>query len=175
MSLPAGNSEPALNPMGRLAEPGAFSQFHACGSSRRGPAFQKMSEHTFHLIGGVDDETASVTCEPRDGQCHLTLHYRGRALEASATDYFEAFCQVRSRLEKENLIPFCYGASLNVFPSGMCRDMSAGMQAYRLTIGRHTSPKQDLVDIFEAGPDVIPATVARQKEYFKEWLGSKKA
>ena len=134
-----------------------------------------MSEHTIHLIGGEDDETASATCAPRDGQCHLTFRYRGRALEESATDYFEALCRIRGRLEEEKLIPFCYGASLNVYPSGMCRDMSAGMKAYRLTIGKHASPKSDLVGIFEEGPDVIPATVARQKEFFDEWLKSPKA
>src|SRR5690349_16451849 len=79
-----------------------------------------MSEHIFHLIGGGDDETATVVAEPRNGLCHLTLRYRGREIEASARDYFEAFCQVREHLEAERLIPFCYGASLHVFPSGMC-------------------------------------------------------
>ncbi len=134
-----------------------------------------MSDHTIHLIGGESDETASATCGPRDGQCHLTFRYRGLALEESATDYFEALCRIRSRLEEEKLIPFCYGASLNVYPSGMSRDMSAGMKAYRLTIGKHASPKSDLVGIFEVGPDVVPATVTRQKEFFEEWLKSPKA
>jgi hypothetical protein len=127
-----------------------------------------MSEHTIHLIGGTDDEAAIVACSAEAGQCRVSFRYRGRVLEESASDYFEAFCRVR-------LIPFCYGASLNVFPSGMCRDMSAGMKAYRMTIGKQVDPKKDLVSIFEEGPDIIPATVTRQREHFDDWLKSKKA
>ena len=134
-----------------------------------------MSEHTIHLIGGADDETATVTCSPEAGHCRVSFRCRGRVFEESASDYFDAFCRVRERLEEERLIPFCYGASLNVFPSGMCRDMSAGMKAYRMTIGKQVDPKNDLVSIFAEGPDVIPATVTRQKEHFDDWLKSKKA
>ena len=130
-----------------------------------------MSEHTFHLIGGADDETATVVAEPLNGLCRVTLRYRGREIAASAQDYFEAFCRLREQLEAESLIPFCYGASLRVFPSGMCRDMSAGMTAYRLTRGQKPQ-RTDLVRIFDEGADVIPATVARQKEFFDDWLKS---
>jgi hypothetical protein len=128
-----------------------------------------MSEHKFHLIGGGNDETATVVAEPRNGLCHVTLRYRGREVEASAQDYFDAFCRLREHLEKESLIPFCYGASLNVFPSGMCRDMSGGMTAYRLSRGRKPS-EVDLARIFDEGANVIPANVARQREYFDDWL-----
>ena len=134
-----------------------------------------MSEHTIHLIGGADGETAIVTCSPEGGQFRVSFRYRGHVLEESAPDYFDAFCRVRQQLEEERLIPFCYGASLNVFPSGMCRDMSAGMKAYRMTIGKQVNPKKDLVSIFAEGPDVIPATVTHQKEHFDDWLKSKKA
>ena len=132
-----------------------------------------MSDHTVHLIGGEDDEIATLSAAPREGLCHISFHYRGQTIEAAATDYFQAFSQIRVRLEQERLIPFCYGASLDVFPSGMCRDMSAGMKAYRLKPG--LKPElSDLVHIFDAGPDVIPAFVSRQREYFDEWLASKK-
>src|SRR5262245_20682533 len=119
-----------------------------------------MSEHTVHLIGGKDDETATVSCAPRNGQCQIAFRYRDRVIEENASDYFEALCRVRLRLEEEKLIPFCYVASLNVYPSGMCRDMSSGMTAYRLTIGKRTDPSADRVRTFAEGPDVIPATVA---------------
>lgn len=95
-------------------------------------------------------------------------------MEADASDYFEAFSQIRVQLEKERLIPFCYGASLNVFPSGMSRDMSAGMTAYRLVHGKKPS-RNDLVGIFDEGADVMPAFVGNQREYFNEWLKSNKA
>lgn len=134
-----------------------------------------MTEHTIHLIGSDDDASASVICEPKDGLCHITFRYRDRIIEETAPDYFEAFCRVRLHLEKEKLIPFCYGASLNVYPSGMCRDMGAGMTAYRISIGKQVDRKNDLVGIFTEAPDVIPASVSKQKAYFDEWIKSKRA
>ncbi|HEX8310775.1 MAG TPA: hypothetical protein VF614_05615 [Chthoniobacteraceae bacterium] len=132
-----------------------------------------MSDHTIHLIGGEDDETATLTTEPRDGRCHITFRYRDRIIEASATDYFEAFSQIRLQLEPERLIPLCYGASLNVFPSGMARDMGSGLSAYRLTIGRRAS-RDDLVRIFDSGLDVVPASVVNQKQHYDDWIQSPK-
>jgi hypothetical protein len=52
--------------------------------------------------------------------------------------------------------------------------MSAGMAAYRLKKGRPTQ-KEDIVDIFNTGPDVEVATVAAQKEFYSEWFNFKKA
>jgi hypothetical protein len=130
-----------------------------------------MSDHIVHLIGGGDDETATITAAPVGGLCRIIFRYRDKTLEADATDYFEALCKIRTQLESERLIPFCYGASLNVFPSGMSRDMSAGMTAYRLTLGKKPS-RGDLVRIFDEGADVMPASVTLQKEHFDDWLKS---
>lgn len=133
-----------------------------------------VSEHTVFLIGGDDDETATISTRTESGCCHLQLSYRGRIIDAQAGDYFEALCRARRELEHEKLIPFCYGASLNVYPSGMARDMGAGLKAYRLTIGQHTR-SQDLVDIFAQGPDVIPAYVSAQREFFERWVAEIRA
>jgi hypothetical protein len=130
-----------------------------------------MSDYTVHLIGGGDDETAAITAAPVGGICHIIFRYRDKTLEADAADYFEALCKIRTQLKIESLIPFCYGASLNVFPSGMSRDMSAGMTAYRLTLGKKPV-RGDLVRIFDEGADVIPASVELQKEHFEDWRKS---
>ena len=130
-----------------------------------------MSDHIVHLIGSSNDETATITAEPVGDLCRITFRYRDKMLQADATDYFEALCKIRKQLANERLIPFCYGASLNVYPSGMCRDMSAGMTAYRLTLGKKPS-RGDLVRIFDEGADVIPVSVTLQKEHFDDWLKS---
>jgi hypothetical protein len=92
---------------------------------------------------------------------------------AQANDYFEALCQIRERLAEGGLHPFCYGASLNVYPSGMARDMGAGLKAYKMTIGKHAR-LEDLVEIFAAGPDVKPSTVAEQRAFWERWLNTPK-
>jgi hypothetical protein len=133
-----------------------------------------MSDHTIHLIGGNENETASLSTEQVDKRCRVVIRYRNRIMEADGSDYFEAFCQLRLRLKAERLIPFCYGASLNVYPSGMSRSMGSGLRAYRLTPKKQTNAA-DLVHIFNSGADVIPASVANQKEFFTDWLKSLKA
>lgn len=133
-----------------------------------------MLEQTIYLIGGEDDETAILVTEDRDEACHIIFRYRDRSIEASADDFFEAFCRVRLKLEADHLVPFCYGASLNVFPSGMARSMGSGLKAYRLSLGLHAVSK-DLVGIFDSGPDIIPASVANQRKYFDDWVQSLRA
>ncbi|MCK1736246.1 hypothetical protein IVA79_20405 [Bradyrhizobium sp. 138] len=129
------------------------------------------TQHEIDLIGASDDETAVITEHEIENACKLTCAYRGKTIEAEARDFFEALCLIRRQLEPEGLIPFCYGASLNVYPSGMARDMGAGLKAYRLTKGAHTR-MTDLVEIFDAGPDVIPASVDVQEEFWREWLAT---
>ena len=103
--------------------------------------------------------------------CRLSCSYRGKAIETEAPDFFEALCHIREQLLEEGLTPVCYGASLNVYPSGMSRDMGRGLRAYKMVKGKHAKIA-DLVDIFAAGPDVLPVPVDAQKAFFEEWLAS---
>jgi hypothetical protein len=128
-------------------------------------------QHRVYLIGGNDDETAIFTLFDERDHCRLRCEYRDIALEASATDFFQALRDVRGLLAKDGLIPFCYGASLNVYPSGMARDMGQGLKAYKLAVGRHAKI-DDLVEIFAEGPDVIPASVALQEQFYRDWLAA---
>jgi hypothetical protein len=128
-------------------------------------------QHRVVLIGGAEEEVAVFTEETIGYECRLTCEYRGKRLQASANDFFAALCTIRIELEKESLIPFCYGASMNVYPSPMCRDMGLGRKAYRIVMGKQAL-REDLVGTFEAGPDVIPVSVAMQREYFEEWIAS---
>ena len=72
------------------------------------------------------------------------------------SDAFDATVEAsrwREQLEQFGLFPLCYGASLNVYPSGIARNMAFGLKAYRI-------PKdafirlEHLVDIFDTGDDV---------------------
>ncbi|HUE69803.1 MAG TPA: hypothetical protein VMP01_02845 [Pirellulaceae bacterium] len=132
-----------------------------------------MAKYRVFLIGGEDDESGVLTTREDKEHCCIAFEFRGRSIHAEADDYFEALCQIRLLLEKERLIPFCYGASLNVYPSGMARDMGLGLKAYRLTIGRDART-DDLVEILTEGPDVIPAFVSRQRDFFDEWIRTPK-
>ncbi|KQZ65627.1 hypothetical protein ASD67_00495 [Sphingopyxis sp. Root1497] len=127
-------------------------------------------EHSIFLIGGEGDEQALFVEEEVGDNCRLICTVRGEGYRADEQDFFSALQAIRKRvLEPKGLVPFCYGASLKVWPSAMSRDMGGGLKAYKLEMG--VQAKQ-LVGIFEEGPDVIPSSVAAQEEFAREWFDS---
>ena len=128
-------------------------------------------QYKISLIGGDGDEAALFTLFDEGKHCRVRCDYRDKSVEGTATDFFQALCDVRELLAKDSLIPFCYGASLNVYPSGMARDMGQGFKAYRLVEGRHAR-MTDLVEIFTEGPDVILASVDAQEQFYHGWLAA---
>ena len=123
------------------------------------------------LVGGSDGERAAFEINDVKNRCLLTCRYRDKTISAEAADFFNALISIRRQLQLEGLIPYCYGASLNVFPSAMARDMGQGLRAYKMTPGKHAKIA-DLVDIFDEGTDVVPADVDAQEQFFRDWLGS---
>jgi hypothetical protein len=107
----------------------------------------------------------------KPGRVRLCLEFQGRSLQAGAENAFHAFCALRHQLEADKIRPCCYGASKNVYPSGMCLDMGQGYVAYKLSLGDHAR-KANLVNIFDTGEDVDPATVEEQATFYQQWLAS---
>jgi hypothetical protein len=130
--------------------------------------------HRIALQGGAAGETAAfaVVAAPfMSRDCTLRCEVRGQRLEATAGNYFAALCALRETLEAQGLIPVCWGASRNVYPSGMALDMGQGLSAYRTVIGE-PARITDLVEIFATDPEVQPATVREQREFHERWLAS---
>ena len=127
--------------------------------------------HQVYLIGGADDETATFVEDEVGELCVLACTYRGKTISAEESDFFEALCAIRRQLEVDGLVPFCYGASLNVFPSSMARGMGGGLKAYKLTQGT-PARTADLVGIFDEGPDIVPSYVEPQAQFYDDWIAS---
>lgn len=123
------------------------------------------------LLKGANVSVALLRYGQEAMDCVIHLTYGDRVLTGSARDFFDALCEVRKELEKDDVFLNCYGGSLNVFPSGMGRDMGLGLKPYRMTLGQHAQ-REDLVGLFETGADVQPATVQAQYEYFQAWLST---
>ena len=126
---------------------------------------------SMRLVGGSDGERATFEVSDVGNRCLLTCRYRDKTISAEAADFFDALVSIRRQLQPEGLMPYCYGASLNVFPSGMARDMGQGLRAYKLTMGKHARTT-DLVDIFDEGTDVVPVDVDAQEQFYRDWLES---
>lgn len=127
--------------------------------------------YSVRLVGGEECERAAFEFDDEQDCCLLLCRYRDQTISAQESDFFEALVAIRRRLQADGLMPYCYGASLNVFPSGMARDMGRGLQAYKVTTGKQARAA-DLVGIFDEGIDVVPADVDAQEQFFRDWLGS---
>jgi len=91
------------------------------------------------------------------------------------SDYFVSLNKLRDWVyEWEYLYPMCKGSLINVYPSRMSRQMSKGIKAYNLTLGKQTK-ENDLIDIFDS-VDISQtdnlSTVQEQKEYYINWIKS---
>ncbi|MCV3209338.1 hypothetical protein OHD62_23305 [Mesorhizobium sp. YC-39] len=130
-------------------------------------------EHTVFLIGGGTggDEQATFTLYDMGKKCRLTCSYRNKVIEAEEDDYFEALFQIRQQLEVDGLLPFCYGASANVYPEGMVMEMSRGLTVCKVKMGQPPQ-RTDLVNIFDDGYDVVPVFVHMQQQFWDAWLAS---
>src|SRR5207244_9009274 len=83
------------------------------------------------VVGASGSRVANVAFGTVADQCHLTVTLDdGRTVSADASDYFESLLLVRRELEHDGLLVCCQGARRDVWPSGMARDMGAGLEAY---------------------------------------------
>jgi len=104
--------------------------------------------------------------------CRISLEQGTEVRVAeSEEDFFDALKRLRLDLEKTGALLHCFGASENVYPSGMQRSMGPAILAYKMRIGSPTS-RQDIVNIFEADETVVPSTVEQQERFLRRWVDS---
>lgn len=90
-----------------------------------------------------------------------------------APDFFNTLGELRIWLyDWKGYYPLVKGALINVYPSRMSRQMSKGIKAYFLTLGKQAAEK-DMINIFHKAQEKDKlATVEEQKDYYGKWLGS---
>ena len=130
-----------------------------------------IEEQIFLRIADGTTSPAIIKRKENDPTCWLQLIGVGINESSTSTDYFESFTIIRKRLAKRSILPICYGASRNIWPSGMARDMTEGLAAYKLRMG---SPGEEMVHIFDRGPDVDAVAPEEQKAFSEAWLKSLK-
>ncbi len=101
-----------------------------------------------------------------DEDCVIVLTSSVGTFTAKAADYFDAFSEIRCNLAKLGLLPSCYGASRNVFPSNTSRQMGGGLKAYRLTLGQQAR-MDDMVCIFDSSSDLDLCQPEEQQEFHR--------
>lgn len=80
-------------------------------------------------------------------------------------------CLANVRADFPHIQFLCKGAKINVRPSSVASQMSGGMVAYELTLGKRTT-REDLVHIFDYEEHNLTNDPQEQNRFYKEWLTS---
>jgi hypothetical protein len=115
---------------------------------------------------------ALIHYQIENNKCLLSFTKEGmNSITETGNNFFECLCKVRLELEAIDYIILCQGATKDVYPSRMAAQMSNGLKAYKLTLGKQAS-LSDLVDIFAPAELTDISSVKDQKQYFEMWLKS---
>lgn len=90
-------------------------------------------------------------------------------VEIVKDNFFE--CLSLFKLNYLNVILFCKGYKLNVYPSRMCLQMGMGLKAYEMHLGKQ-STFNNLVDIFDYEEHNLVNSLDLQREYYLKWISS---
>jgi len=116
-------------------------------------------------------ETAKITCDNKT----ITLNFirkNGETETFQDVNFYKCFGDLR---EKNSHIQFlCKGAKVNVHPSGMGSQMSLGLKAYELQMGKAPS-LDDLVFIFDYEDENLTNYPCEQRAYYMQWIHSEKS
>jgi len=118
----------------------------------------------------VDDklEKTSLICD-RKNRTLIFLTPNNVRKTYKADDLYECFGLLRA--EFPNIRFLCKGAKINVHPSRMSSQMSAGSLAYEVTIGESAKDK-DIVNIFDYEDSDITSDIEDQRLFHRQWLES---
>jgi hypothetical protein len=101
----------------------------------------------------------------------ITLNINGETIAGtSEVSIFYALRNLRLKLENMGILLLCFGASEDVYPSGMQVSMGA-YSTYKMHLGKQALAK-DIVNIFDSDDSVRPSTVEQQDLFHEKWIQS---
>jgi hypothetical protein len=117
---------------------------------------------------GTCIETAEIECDRQKMALTFTLK-NGFKKTYTGTDLFVCLGMVRTDFPETQFL--CKGAKLNVHPSRMSSQMSGGVVAYEVTMGK-PAEQEDIVNIFGYEDTNLTNDIEEQREFHKRWLES---
>lgn len=106
-----------------------------------------------------DSESLTITFVMADG---YRKSYTG-------SDFYECLGLIRH--DHSDVSFLCKGAKVNVHPSSMSSQMTLGVKAYELTLGKYAL-RSDVVNIFDYEENDLTNDPEDQKKFFKQWIES---
>lgn len=127
----------------------------------------------------MDTQKIKVVIENQVTEVTVKYDVDNLVMTFSEADNFKKFyqgkdiyaCLAKIRADFPHIKFLCKGAKINVMPSRMASQMSAGLVAYEMAIGRPAS-RDDIVNIFDHEENNLTNNPQEQINFFKEWLAS---
>ena len=120
-------------------------------------------------VAGVK-ETAYLTCNNNDVSIIFSMN-NGFCKTYTDSNFYTCFGRIRE--DNPNILFLCKGFKINVHPSSMSAQMSLGLKAYELTMGKAPT-RDDIVYIFDYDDKNLTNNPEEQRDYFIKWIKSKK-
>lgn len=122
----------------------------------------------FKIKIGTNKETREIelTCDSSTTSITLSVGEKARKTY-TASNFYKCFGLIRK--DNPAIIFFCKGSKINVHPSSMSAQMSLGLKAYELTIGKEPS-LDDIVFIFDYEDQNLTNEPDEQRRFFLEWI-----
>ncbi|MFS2072416.1 hypothetical protein ACEN9D_27045 [Pseudomonas sp. CT11-2] len=120
-------------------------------------------------IDGIK-EVANLICDNKETTITFTMK-NGFNKKYSDSDFYRCFARVRE--DNPNIQFLCKGSKINVHPSSMSSQMSLGLKAYELTLGKASS-LTDVVYIFDYDESNLTNDPNEQRSFYRCWIESEK-
>ncbi|MHC8321466.1 hypothetical protein ACYZT4_12360 [Pseudomonas sp. GB2N2] len=124
------------------------------------------------IIISIDSakEAAQLLCDSATVSITFVMENGFRETYAD-TDFFRCFGRVRA--DNPQIQFLCKGSKINVHPSSMSSQMSLGLKAYELTLGKPASI-EDVIYIFDYDEDNLTNDPNEQRNFYRRWIESDK-
>ncbi|WLH33616.1 hypothetical protein PSH79_16935 [Pseudomonas sp. FP2196] len=130
-----------------------------------------MKKVSIEIIKSLNRERASIVIDRITKTLIFTMK-NGKSSTHIASDLYICFGLIRSDFPDIKFL--CKGAKINVHPSRMSSQMSAGLVAYEVRTG-HPTDEEDIVRIFDYEENDLTNDIEEQKKHYQRWIDSIKA
>lgn len=113
-------------------------------------------------------QKAAIECDRQNPTLTYILE-NGLRKTYTAHDLYVCLGLLRADFPETKFL--CKGAKFNVYPSRMSSQMSAGVVAYELHMGK-PAELEDIVNIFDHEENDITQDIQQQRDYYKRWIES---
>lgn len=125
----------------------------------------KSKEITIRTNNNPEKVTLQYSTEPPS----IRLTLRGSIHTHYGDDLFSCFLKLRAALPEIEFL--CKGAKKNVHPSRASLQMSSGIMAYELELGKQAL-RQNLTNIFDYEDKELTNDLFAQHIFFDQWIKS---